>query len=278
MTPIVNQSQEMIPTVAQSQETQEMMNFAFYLSTLPPVEQWVETRQLLPPEVAVNTQLMWRWTGRSLEAFFSDMSNPLPGSGLDEALQQLIEWKSSHYRILASLFFEAEHLIREEAKKLSIDPSFDLRFPRRSDLIKMWALEECRHGILISRQKFWESHSKKEISDRLKAIKEHHNGKIKKEEMQSLLSEWRDKDTNLQQSLDIETIRPWSYFFAEIFEKYATELPSFHAFATHSSSTKGFRKFFLVEGQYQEYSGRKADKQKRKTRNRKLLKNLLTKP
>jgi hypothetical protein len=267
MTSIVNQSQEM----------QEMMDFALYLSTLPPVEKWVETRQLLPPQVAVNTQLMWRWTGRSLEAFFSDVSNPLPGSGLDEALRQLIEWKSSHYRILASLFFEAEHLIREEAKKLSIDPSFDLRFPRRSDLIKMWALEECKHGILISRQKFWESHSSKEISDRLKAIKEHHNGEIKKEGMQSLLSEWSHKDTKLQQSLDIQSIRPWSCFFAEIFEKYATELPSFHAFATHSSLNDDFKKFFIVEGQYQEYPGRKGGKQKRKTRNREPLKNLLTK-
>lgn len=267
----------MTPIVTQSQEMQEMMDFAFYLSTLPPLEKWVEIRQLLPPQVAVNTQLTWRWTGISLEAFFSDEPNPLPGSGLDEALQQHIEWKSSHYRILASLFFEAEHFIREEAKKLNINPSFNLRFPRRSDLIKMWALEECRHGILLWLQKFWESHSSKEISDRFKAIKKYHNREITKEQMQSLLSKWSHKDTKLQQSLDIESTRPWSCFFAEIFEKHATELPSFHAFATHSSLTDDFKKFFIVEGQYRGYPSRKGDKQKRKTRNRESLKNLLTK-
>lgn len=259
-------------------QSQEMRDFASYLSTLPPLEKWVEIRQLLPPQVAVNTQLTWQWTGISLEAFFSDQPNPLPSSGLDEILQRHIEWKSAHYRILASLFFEAEHLIREEAKNLNINPSFDLRFPRRSDLIKKWALEECRHGIIISLQKFWESHSHKQISDRLKVISRYHSGELSKEQMQSLSIEWDNEDSKIQQSLDIALIRPWSCFFAEIFEAHATELPSFFAFATQPSLIDDFKKFFIVERQYREYPGRKRDKQKRKTPKRVPLKNLLTKP
>jgi hypothetical protein len=142
----------------------------------------------------------------------------------------------------------------------------------------MWALEECRHGILLWLQKFWESHSSKEISDRFKAIKKYRNREITKEQIQSLLSEWGHEDTKLQQSLNIESTRPWSCFFAEIFEIHATELPSFYAFATHSSLTDDFKKFFIADGQHRGYPSRKGDKQKRKTRNRELLKNLLTKP
>jgi hypothetical protein len=267
-----------------SEEQGELKSVAAYISTLPPREEWVDICQLIPPQIAVTIHKTWEWLGVSLDAFFSDEPNPLPNSGLDEALQQVIERKSSKYRILSSLFFEAEHLIRAEARQFKITPSFDQRFPRRSDLIKVWALEECRHGVLIWLQEFWESHSQKQISERLANIDRYHRGELSKEEFTTLQAKWEEEDRKLQRNIpDISSIRPWSYFFAGVFEVYADKLPSFNAFAAIETTVDDdFKKFFVVNREYQGYPSRGKDRQKRKTekqiQKQKKLKDRLTKP
>lgn len=61
-------------------ELEELRSVAAYIGGFPPLEEWVEIRQMIDPRSAVNTQLYWKWLGRSLDAFFSDRSDPVEDS------------------------------------------------------------------------------------------------------------------------------------------------------------------------------------------------------
>jgi hypothetical protein len=54
---------------------------------LPPREEWVEIRSKLQPGIALEIECLWKWVGISLDAFFSNLSDPVPHSGLNKIMQ-----------------------------------------------------------------------------------------------------------------------------------------------------------------------------------------------
>ena len=121
-------------------EKLELKPAAVYINGLPPIEDWINTRLQLSPGVALEIETFWKWLGLSLNAYFSEASNPLPHAGLTEIMESEVQKATSQYLSLSILIFQAEHLIRKEARAMGILWMDSLL---RSDILKFWAREQC---------------------------------------------------------------------------------------------------------------------------------------
>ena len=239
----------------------ELKEAAVYISyDLPPREDWVEIRQVLPPEVAININDSWGWLGTSLHAFFGDYSDPLPNSGLEETFQQLIQEKSTKYIALSALIFQAERFLKQEAKARGL-PVF---WRKRSEILEVWAFEHCKYEILLCQLADWESHSEQSRDERLKKIKKYILEDLKEDEFSELNKKWEKQDAKLcRPPLNPSKVMPFSYFCIDVFHKYRSKLHAFEFWVESSfSHTPGLGKFRQVNGRIKFYPGRGKGKSK----------------
>lgn len=255
----------MIPTFT-AEQAQELKVAATYISQLPPLDQWIQIKSELNPDFSIRTEVFWQWLGKSLEAFFDDDSNPISDPEIKEKLllvgdrmPQLIELKTTQYILYSALIFQAEKYLEKEAERLGLN-----YYHKRSQLLKIPALEECRWSILLSFGDF-ESPSYSQICDRLRDWQMYNSGKIDENILLNRVKRWDKEDAKLLNTLPPDyVIKPWTYFCNCVFEKYRAELPAIEAFdALLKPPKKGdfrssFRKFGVFEGEYQEHArGRK---------------------
>lgn len=239
-------------------ELEELRSVAAYIGGFPPLEEWVEIRQTIDPRNAVNTQFYWEWLGRSLNAYFSEKSDPLEDSGLNDTLQAVIQDNSNRYIILSVLIFQGEKFLKREAKTLGKNYPFN----KRSDLLKELALEDCRYGILLSLQKHWESHSERQRNERLREYQKHLKGEIS-EINSTQLKRWEKEDSKLHRDDTLGSkAMPWMYFCMEVFTKHRKKLPAFKPFIETLGIPKygGIKKFIIIDRIFRDYPGRGSSK------------------
>lgn len=237
-------------------EITELKAAAAYISGLPPLDEWTEIRPLLESQTAANTELFWNWVGKSLDAFFSDQSDPIPESNLDPLLQQVIQEQTSEYIILSTLLFQAEKFIKSEAEKIGLPYPFE----KRSDLLKIWALEDYRWSCALWQQECFESPSAAQMNERLVDYRKFFRGEISLGEREK---RWVKEDAKRHGAPpSVQKIQPWTYFCMCVFEKYKTKLPALRPFLESfgppngGGSLKDFKKFGIMNRKYREYPGR----------------------
>jgi hypothetical protein len=238
-----------------SKEKPEFKEAAVYINSLPPVEQWVKIRTLLPPHVAVNTDNIWKWLGLKLHASFGNYKDPLPESGLTEALQQLIQDKHDEYELLSDLIPQAEPFLQQEV----IARNLQIPWKKRSDILKGLAYEDCISGILLdltSLTEDWTSHSERSRSNRMTIVSRFLLGELTEEEGAKLKEEWIREDAKLlRPSLKIEEECPLTRFCYFVFWKYRKHLPTYEAWAK-SKPTDGQGQFAFINRELKRYPGR----------------------
>lgn len=243
-------------------ELAELKDAATYISGLPPSDLWKKIRQVIDPNAAEHIELTWGWLGKSLDAFFSDASDPLPDSNLPDGMQKQILKRINLYLVLSVLLFQAEKFLKKEAKALGINYHFN----RRSDLLKIWALEDCYYQINLSLQTHWESHSGRQHTERVRDTRKYFSGEISEEGLRIRRERWEKEDANLHRDELLALAKmPWITFCMWVFDKYRKELPAFEAYlnATDTLHDGPIKKYLIINGQVKEYPGRGKDKNKK---------------
>lgn len=254
----------MIPTFTPEQ-AKELKVAATYISQLPPLDEWIHIKPELNLNFSMRTEVFWQWLGKSLEAFFDNDSNPISDPKVEEQLlqcasrmPQLIQFKTTQYILYAVLIFQAEKYLEKEAEKAELNYCY-----KRSELLKILALEECKWSILISIGDF-ESPSYAQICNRLRDWHMYQSEKIDENTLLNRVKQWDKEDAKLLNTLPPDyVIRPWTNFCNCVFEKYRAELPAIEAFDALLKPPKetdfraDFRKFGVFAGEYREHSRNK---------------------
>ena len=233
-------------------ERKALRDFATYVAGLPPLEEWAEIKQQIDPQNVVNTQMYWKWLGKSLDAFFDDKSDPLDNSDLDEILQEVIQANSTKYILLSALVFQGEKFLKKEAEA----QGRNYPFTQRSDLLKELALEEYRHNTLLLCQAHWESHSERQRNERLRDTQKYLKGEISETMHARQRERWNKEDAKLQRDNKlIFQSMPWLNFCIEVFTKYRQKLPAYKAFIETQGIPKygKVKKFVIIDGIFREY-------------------------
>lgn len=234
-------------------DLQELLEFREYVSRLPPPE----LCQGLKEKASFNIGAYWFWLGQSLEAFFSDKSDPLWVKGLTEEFCAIVQGGTHKYLMWSAIIFQGERFLKSEAQERGINYPFH----KRSDLLKCLALEECQTTIWFSRQECWESYSEAQRNERASTVRQCLCGVMSKTQLSARKKRWAKEDTKL--SRDNAVIRrdlmPWTYFCGEVFEKYRKKLPGFEAWADAVgilATNSRLKKFAFLNGELKEYPGR----------------------
>lgn len=228
-------------------EKSELKPVAAYINGLPPIEEWVNTRLQLSPGIALEIETFWKWLGLSLNAYFSDASNPLPHAGLNEIMEREVQESTSQYLSLSILIFQAEHLIRKEARELGITWMDSLR---RSDILKFWAWEQCYVEIWVALQTHWESHNKAQWAERANKTQQWSEGVISDAELEALKVEWVEQDAKLVQPDPPNDLLCLTTLCLITFKKYRDQLPEFSHFIELWQSNEAIQKFMVVNGDF----------------------------
>ncbi|MDM3858056.1 MAG: hypothetical protein PT120_24980 [Aphanizomenon gracile PMC649.10] len=236
-------------------ETQkrELQTVPPYLKGLPPDD----LKFLLPGNRNFHVQ-SWQILGNALDAFFSDMPNPIPHlENVSEDFKKEMQSWVDHYLNLSILIFKTEHLIIEEAKNRGCD----LSHLKRSDMIKRIAWEECCLKIEISNAKYYESLNKRQNEERTReVIKLFAKGEINETTKNRLLEE--DEKVSRLHSQNFGQELYFTAICREVF-KQQRDLPEAKKFASLGKNST-FKKFLVVDGVIHEIPGRSKDKQPRK--------------
>lgn len=234
-------------------EKSELQTFASYLKGLPP-----DDLEFLLPKDRDSIAWFWQNVGDALDAFFSDMPNPIPHlENISDNLKKELQSCVDRYLNLSIFVFKTEHLIREEAR----NKGYDLSHLKRSDIIKGMAWEECYHNMKVSNAKYYQSLNKRQNEERTReAIKFVTNGQINEATKKRLLAE--DKkishlhSQDFGQDLDFTTL-------CYVVVRQQGDLPEAKKIAALGKN-RIFEKFSVVNGVIKEIPGRSKDKQPRK--------------
>ena len=243
-------------------ELAELRDAATYISGLPPSNLWENFRQNIAPNAAEHIGLTWVWLGKSLDAFFGDTSDPLPDSNLPDGVQKQILKKINLYLVLSVLLFQAEKFLKKEAKALDINYHFN----KRSDLLKIWALESCCYEINLSLQNHWESHSKRQHTERTRETRKYFSGEISETGLRLQRKRWEKEDIKLPRDELLALAKtPFIKFCLWVFDRYRNELPAFEAYlkATDTLHDELIKKYLIINGQVREYPGRGKNKKRK---------------
>jgi hypothetical protein len=162
----------------------ELRPAAAYIKRLPGlIQQWGEIREKLAPMIASSIEGSWPLLGLSLDAFFSDLPNPLPDLNLGEEVERMIQTETAKYLSLSLLLFQAEHFLRKEANAQDID----IEKLRRSDFVKIWALEGCFCEVVLYLQSHWEGYSQAQWKERKRESIRYANKEIEESAWEQLV-------------------------------------------------------------------------------------------
>lgn len=219
-------------------------------------------------------RIFWYWISKSLNAFFSDESDPFSNPEVIEEINQqlasiycdlppedinkkieVIKLSSTKYRIFTNLIFEGEKFIKADLEKIGVSTNF-----KRSELLKQIAFEECIWRIM-SWLYDWEAPSNRQASDRLRKWKKYKAGQIDKKTVLDYDKQWDKEDKKLLNTLPpFERVCSWTSFCLKVFEKYSKELHSYASLQAFEEPPSGndfrtkYKKFAIFEGEYREHS------------------------
>ncbi len=231
-------------------EKSELRSAAAYIKQLPGMlQQWSEIRQELAPRIASSIEGSWPLLGISLDAFFSDVPNPIPSFNLGEAVEGMIQKESAKYLSLSILLFQAEHFLRKEA----LDQGIDIENLRRSDFVKTWALEWCICEIVLYLQTHGEGYSASQWKERKRESIRYASRKIEETKWELLQIRWQQEDSKLSLgSPPPESCMRFSQFCIEVFKKYREKLPEFAHFTELWLDEDFPLKTFIINGETKE--------------------------
>lgn len=236
-------------------EKSELKSAAVHIRGLPELlQEWRENRQNLTHQNAANIEKFWPLLGISLDAFFSDESNPIPLLNLGSEVEKLIQKENTKYVSLALLLFQAEKFIRQEASNQGVD----LAKVKRSDFLKRWATEHCLCEILLYSQSCWEGYSHNQWEERKRECVRHARGEISPKKWELLTERWAKEDSKLALGdPPPEDQMPFTKFCLNIFKKYGEELPEFAHFVELWYDEDFPLKIFIINGEVRESKRRK---------------------
>lgn len=239
-------------------EKKELKDSASYIQSLPkPVKNWSQIRPFFSPKIAYSIEESWKLLGMSLSAFFSDTPNPLPDLMLEKEVDQMIQAETSKYLSLSILLFQAEHYLRKEA----IIEGTDLSNLRRSDFVKLWALEGCICEIILYRQHHWEGYSQAQWKERKRETIRYSKGEIEQTAWERMVVRWKEEDSKLALgSPSPESCMPFSQFCIEVFKKYRAQLPEFAHFTELWMKGDFLLKPLIINGEVKSSKPRKSKK------------------
>jgi hypothetical protein len=228
-------------------EMKDVLDFKNYIAELPPIRDCND----VSPEIERRLKAYWYWLGESLDAFFLDKPDPLVRQGLSEVFREFIQRHSNRYLMWTIGIYQAERFLRDEAKSQGIEYLFN----KRSDLLKILALEECLSILFFCSQELWVSLSEAQRIERVSTGRRYIRGEISQTQLEARIKRW-DKDA-------FGRIMPWTSFCFMVFGKYNKKIPCFEAWADAIGFTpkkSRLKKFAIVNGQLKEYQGRGAKK------------------
>jgi len=245
-------------TKAEKQELRETVTF---LKELPPDN----LRSQVSPENIKHQNIIdirefWQILGKALDAYFSDMPNPIPNLDISQSDKESIQSWVDHYLNLSILIFKTEHLIQQEAT----NRGYDLSHLKRSDLIKQIAFEHSCFNDETANAKYYESLNKRQNEERTReVIKFFKEGEINVTTKNKFLKEDKQisrlRPKNFGQELYLTSI------CVKVF-KQERHLPEAKKWAEFGKNCD-FKKSCVVDGVIKEIPGRGQDKQKRKQTN-----------
>lgn len=239
-------------------EKSELKPAAAYIKRLPLLfQEWFEVREKLAPRIAASIEGSWPLLGLSLDAFFSDMPNPLPDLNLGEGVERMIQCETAKYLSLSILLFQAEHFLRREA----IAQGINIENLRRSDFVKIWAIEGCICEIVLYLQTHWEGYSASQWKERKRESLRYADGEIEETAWERMLKRWQEEDSKLALgNPSPESCMPFSQFCLEVFRKYRSKLPEFSHFTELWLDEDFPLKTFIINGEPKESRRRRKRK------------------
>jgi hypothetical protein len=250
-----------------------LVKIARCIAKFPPFNEMENPEISISIKIVELSQTIWDYVGKSLIAFFDDELDPLSSPEvITEISQKLnnifldltqeeidgkieaLRFRSSNYRILASLIFEAEKFIREVAKELNY-PIPD----RRSGILERIAFEECLMDI-IRWLYDWEALSRNDSNRQLQDWQDYQKGKIDEVTICNRAKHWDEKEEKLFNTLpEYSQVCPLTYLCLMTFEKYKESLPSHASFIALQKPPSGndvrtkYVKFGIFGGEYKEH-------------------------
>lgn len=235
-------------------EKKELQTTAIFFKGLPPDT----LRNQALPENIIPIAQFWQILGNALDAYFSDMANPIPHLGnVSESFKEKMQYWVDYYLNLSILIFKTEHLIQQEAK----NRGYDLSHLKRSDLIKQIAYEHCCLDIETVNAKYYESLNKRQNEERTReAIKVFKDGEMNETTKSRLLKEEKNISRLRPQHFGEELVL--TSICCKVF-KQERHLPEAKKWAALGKNYD-FKKFSVTDSVIKEIPGRGQDKQKRK--------------
>jgi hypothetical protein len=236
----------------------ELKSTAAYIKQLPGLlQQWSEVREKLVPRLASSIEGSWPLLGLSLDAFFSDLPNPLPALNLGEEVERMIQTETAKYLSLSILLFQSEHFLRGEA----ITQGINIENLRRSDFVKIWAIEGCICEIVLYLQTHWEGYSASQWKERKRESLRYASGEIEETAWEQMLKRWQQEDSKLALGdPPPESCMPFSKFCIDVFKKYHDRLPEFAHFTRLWLDEDFPLKAFIINGEPRESQRRRRRK------------------
>lgn len=236
-------------------EKSELRPAAAYIKQLPGIlQQWSEIRQKLAPRIASSIEGSWPLLGTSLDAFFSDAPNPIPSLNLGEEVERMIQRETAKYLSLSILLFQAEDFVRKEA----LDQGIDIENLRRSDFVKIWALEGCICEIVLYLQSHWEGYSASQWKERKRECLRYASGEIEESAWELMLERWQREESKLALGTPPpESYMPFTQFCLEVFKKYRSKLDEFYHFTELWLDEDFPLKALIINGEPRESKRRK---------------------
>ena len=233
----------------------ELKRSAEYIKQLPKIiNEWAEIRRKLAPGIASSIEGSWNLLGLSLDAFFSDIQNPIPSLNLEEGVEKMIQNETQKYLSLSILLFQAEPFLREEALAQGIE----IENFQRSDFVKIWALEGCICEIILYSQFHWEGYSQAQWDERRREAIRHATGEIEDSAWDLIQIRWNKEDSKLSLgSPSPESCMPFSKFCIEVFQKNRSKLGEFPHFTELWLGEDFPLKTFIINGESKESKRRR---------------------
>jgi hypothetical protein len=234
----------------------ELKPAAAFIQGLPEgLKVWAEIHQHLDPTIESSIRNFWFLLGISFEATLSDVSAPHTNTGLGKEVEDLIHKSTHKYLLLSTLLFRIKPYIRIEADVPgSGKQTFDFKC---SELLKLWAFEECLCEILLYLQTHWEGCSKNQWNERKRESQRYARGAISSSQWKLLTTRWNKEDAKLFKGNPVpESRMPFTAFCFNIFHKHKQQLPEFAPFTEILFDEDIQHKLVIINRHLCQYPGR----------------------
>jgi hypothetical protein len=220
----------------------ELKASAEYAKTLPPIALWEAFKEEgLSNKVSICYQQYWFEVGTRLEAYFGDLSEPLPSPEIDALLQELIQTGSYYYQITGLLIYQSERLLKKQASDMGLEYPFE----GRSDLLKILMLEDCLQFLELLEQECYQSLAASKWLGNFHTGAKCLNGEISLDATKKLAQESIKDEEKLKNQLNYHTqeqqLQFWNTFCLCCWYTHREELKAYKAWV---DALDGYRTLF----------------------------------